>query len=176
MSDATPAAMSEAELEAMLNDSPVLSSYREASQYWHRVAKRLHREYRLLLAAPQPPAADAREMAKHLIGVIRTKFYMNDVAAEEMEPLLAAELQPWAAEREQVATLPRTRDNVLIVPGMKVYWVSEDPKTIDGVTVISIGDGDAEFVSGNEIIGIPLEWACSTRAAALAARAEKGEK
>lgn len=75
------------------------------------------------------------------------------------------------SEARMRGALPQTVDGVSIVPGMLVYWRSASPSTIEGVKVLSVGDGDAEFSDGREVLGIPLEWAFSTRESALAASA-----
>lgn len=93
--------------------------------------------------------------------------------------LRAARLSPAPAKAEECATcakLPKTRDGVPIVPGMKVYWHSSARETIEGVEVLSVMDGDADCWSHGEQIGIPLEWACSTRAAADADLASAAAK
>jgi len=72
---------------------------------------------------------------------------------------------------------PKTVDGIFIFLGMKVYWCSMDPKTIEGVEVTSIGGGDAWYrVQGIvEELAVPLDWAYSTREAASAAEKVRSE-
>jgi len=72
---------------------------------------------------------------------------------------------------------PKTVDGIFIFLGMKVYWCSMDPKTIEGVEVTSIDGGDAWYrVQGIvEELAVPLDWAYSTREAASAAEKVRSE-
>jgi len=75
-----------------------------------------------------------------------------------------------------VGELPRTKDGVAVTPGMILYWRSANPETIKGVTVSSVVVGGAMSIEDGEELWIPLEWACSTREAALAGGGERDER
>lgn len=101
-------------------------------------------------------------------------FAFREGASEEaflslLDALDAAEAEAGRL-REVVGKLPVTADGVPVTPGMKVFWVSEDPRSIAGIMVEYITDADAYWRDRGEEMGIPLEWAMSTEAAARAAQ------
>jgi len=61
---------------------------------------------------------------------------------------------------------PKTIDGKLVTPGMKVYWFSEAPHTLDGVVVDSITEDGSCLCKDDSVPGgelwIPLEWCWSS--------------
>lgn len=79
--------------------------------------------------------------------------------------------------RATIEKLPETLDGKRVYPGMKLFWKSEAPISMEGITVFAVYDeGDCTFKDEQEEIGIPMEWAYSTREAALSHHSKESEE